>query len=192
MRKTLLLVVLSVIALSAVAAEPVPLATNIKFEARPELRKDAITLVVTPELSQLVIEKKMRLMRLSFPLGNAVAANTETALRSAFSKVRLARSLDEAESPLVLEAKAFEVNPKMPLTTFGTFTAKVKYTFVLHDTKKKTAREIVVEGDGGNKKNAGRVIWESGWKWTEAQQLAKATDLATMEALDVLVEEVTK
>lgn len=54
------------------------------------------------------------------------------------------------------------------------------------------SREIVVEGDGGNKKNAGRVIWESGWKWTEAQQLAKATDLATMEALDVLVEELSK
>ncbi|HEX6161689.1 MAG TPA: hypothetical protein VF111_16045 [Thermoanaerobaculia bacterium] len=192
MHKPLFLVLLCLITLSALAADPVPLATNIKFEARPQLRKEAITLVVSPELSQLVIDKKMRLMRLSFPLGNAVAANTESALRSMFSKVRLARSLEEAETPLTLEAKAFEVTPKMPLTTFGTFTSKVKYTFVLRDAKKKSEREIVVEGDGGNKKHAGRVIWESGWKWTEAQQLAKATDLATVDALDLLLEELAQ
>jgi hypothetical protein len=104
--------------------------------------------------------------------------------------VKLARTLDEVETNLSLEAKSLEVTPKMPLTTFGTFTSKVKYTFVLRDKKAKSEREITVEGDGGNKKNAGRVLWEAGWKWTEAQQLAKATDLATVEALDRLLTEV--
>ena len=131
-------------------------------------------------------------MRLDFPLGNAAATNTENALRSAFRKVRIARSADEVETNLSLEATALEVMPKMPMTTFGTFTSKVKYTFVLRDKKAKSEREIVVEGDGGNKKHAGRVIWESGWKWTEAQQLAKATDLATLDALDKLLEEITR
>lgn len=106
--------------------------------------------------------------------------------------MKLARSVDEVETALSLEAKAFEVEPKMPLTTFGTFTSKVKLTYVLRDAKAKTEREIVVSGDGGNKKNAGRVLWEAGWKWTEAQQLAKATDLATVDALDALLAELTK
>lgn len=176
----------------ALAADNVPLSTNLKFEPAGELSGEPITLVFSQELSHLTIQKKMRLMRLDFPLGNAVATNTETALRSAFKKVKLARTLDEAETNLVLEAKALEVAPKMPLTTFGTFTSKVKYTFALHDVKAKTQREIVVEADGGNKKHAGRVIWESGWKWTEAQQLAKATDIATLEALDQLLAEIKK
>lgn len=180
------------VAPAALAAEDVPLSTNLKFEAAAAANSEPITLVFSQELSHVVIQKKMRLMRLDFPLGNAVAANTESALRSAFQKVKLARSLDEAETNLVLEAKALEVAPKMPITTFGTFTSKVKYTFVLHDRKASSQKEIVVEGDGGNKKHAGRVIWESGWKWTEAQQLAKATDLATLDALDKLLEELAK
>lgn len=177
---------------SAFAADPVPLSTSIKFEPAATLKAEPITLVVNSELAHLVIQKKMRLMRLDFPLGNAVSTNTETALRSAYKKVKLARSLDEVETALSLEAKSFEVEPKMPMTTFGTFTSKVKFTFVLRNAKAKTEREIVVTGDGGNKKNAGRVIWESGWKWTEAQQLAKATDLATVDALDALLAELTK
>lgn len=177
---------------SAFAADPVPLSTSIKFEPAATLKAEPITLVVNSELAHLVIQKKMRLMRLDFPLGNAVATNTETALRSAYKKVKLARSFDEVETALSLEAKSFEVEPKMPMTTFGTFTSKVKFTFVLRNAKAKTEREIVVTGDGGNKKNAGRVIWESGWKWTEAQQLAKATDLATVDALDALLAELTK
>ncbi len=177
---------------SAFAADPVPLSTSIKFEPAATLKAEPITLVVNSELAHLVIQKKMRLMRLDFPLGNAVSTNTETALRSAYKKVKLARSLDEVETALSLEAKSFEVESKMPMTTFGTFTSKVKFTFVLRDSKAKTEREIVVTGDGGNKKNAGRVIWESGWKWTEAQQLAKATDLATVDALDALLAELTK
>lgn len=192
MSRILSLSLLLLVSVSAFAADPVPLSTGIKFEPVPTLKAEPITFVVSSELSHLVIPKKMRLMRLEFPLGNSIATNTETALRSAFKKVKLARSLDEVETALSLEAKAFEVEPKMPLTTFGTFTSKVKLTFVLRDTKAKTEREIVVTGDGGNKKNAGRVIWESGWKWTEAQQLAKATDLATVDALDALLAELAK
>lgn len=179
-------------ALPLAAADAVPLSTSIKFEPAAKKRTDAITLVVAPELAHLVIPKRMRLMRLEFPLGNAVAANAETALRSRFSKVKLARAADEVETNLSLEAKSFEVEPRMPMTTFGTFTSKVTFKFVLRDKKAKAEREIVVSGDGGNKKNAGRVLWESGWKWTEAQQLAKATDLATVDALDSLLAELEK
>ena len=92
----------------------------------------------------------------------------------------------------MLEAKSFEVQPKLPLTTFGTYTSKVKLTYVLRDRKKKSERELVVDGDGGNKKHAGRVLWDVGWKWTEAQQLAKATDLATLDALNKLLQEITQ
>jgi hypothetical protein len=191
MRKLMLLSLVLLVP-TVFAAEAVPLSTNLKFDDLSPKKTATITLVVSQDLSHLVIKKKMRLMRLEFPLGNAVATNTETALRSAFSKVRLARSLDEVDTNLSLEAKSFEVDPKMPMTTFGTFTSKVKYTFVLRDKKAKTEREIVVDGDGGNKKHAGRVIWESGWKWTEAQQLAKATDLATLDALDKLLAEIAK
>jgi hypothetical protein len=192
MSKILSLLLLSFLALPVLAADAVPLSTSIKFDPAATLRAEPITLVVNSELSHLVVNKKMRLMKLDFPLGNAVATNTETALRSAFKKVKLARTLDDVETNLSLEAKSFEVSPKMPMTTFGTFTSKVKFTFVLRDKKAKTEREIVVEGDGGNKKHAGRVLWESGWKWTEAQQLAKATDLATVDALDQLLAELAK
>lgn len=186
------LATLCLLAPAAFAADDVPLSTNLKFEPAEKLRSEPITLVFSQELSHLTIQKKMRLMRLDFPLGNAVATNTESALRSAFQKVRLERSVDDAETNLVLEAKGLEVFPKMPITTFGTFTSKVKYTFVLHDKKAKSEREIVLEAGGGNKKHAGRVIWESGWRWTEAQQLARATDLATIDALDQLLVEIAK
>ena len=192
MRNVLSLALLTFIATSVFAADAVPLSTSIKFEPVASLSTEPITLVVDSELSHLVVQKKMRLMKLDFPLGNAVSTNTETALRSAFKKVKLARTPDDVETNLSLEAKSFEVNPKMPMTTFGTFTSKVKFTFVLRDKKAKTEREIVVEGDGGNKKHAGRVLWEAGWKWTEAQQLAKATDLATVDALDQLLAELAK
>lgn len=192
MRTTIVLAILLLFATVASAADAVPLSTNLKFEKAPSQAKQPITLVVPTELSQLVIQKKMRLMRLDFPLGNAVAVNTENALRSAFPKVKLARSADEVETKLSLEAKSFEVAPKMPITTFGTFTSKVKYAYVLRNSADKSEREIVVEGDGGNKKHAGRVLWDSGWKWTEAQQLAKATDIATIDALDKLIEELTR
>ncbi|HEX8169992.1 MAG TPA: hypothetical protein VF824_05560 [Thermoanaerobaculia bacterium] len=179
-------------AAAAFGAQTVPLSTNLKFEKLPNARKDAITLLITPELSQLVVPKKMRLLRLEFPLGNAVAVNTENALRSAFGKVKIARSADDVETPLVLELTSMEVQPKLPLTTFGTYTSKVTLTYVLRDTKKHTERTITVHGDGGNKKNAGRVLWDTGWTWTEPQQLAKATDLATLDALDALLQDLTQ
>jgi hypothetical protein len=192
MRNVLSLVLLLFVSLPIFAADAVPLSTSIKFEPAATQNATPITFVVDSELSHLVVQKKMRLMKLDFPLGNAVSTNAESALRSAFKKVKIERSLADVETPLSLEAKSFEVSPKMPMTTFGTFTSKVKFTFVLRDHKKKTEREIVVEGDGGNKKHAGRVLWESGWKWTEAQQLAKATDLATVDALDQLLAELAK
>ena len=192
MRNVVSLVLLTFFTTSVFAADAVPLSTSIKFEPVASLSAEPITLVVDSELSHLVVQKKMRLMKLDFPLGNAVSTNTETALRAAFKKVKLARTPDDVETNLSLEAKSFEVAPKMPMTTFGTFTSKVKFTFVLRDKKAKTEREIVVEGDGGNKKHAGRVLWEAGWKWTEAQQLAKATDLATVDALDQLLAELAK
>jgi hypothetical protein len=183
---------LLVVAPSLFAADIVPLSTSIKFETAAARASEPITLLVSPELSQLVIPKKLRFLRLQFPIGNAVAVNTETALRSAFTRVRLARSADDVETNRVLELKSVEVDPKLPLTTFGTYKSNVKLTYVLRDARKKTEREIVVTGDGGNKKSAGRVLWDSGWKWTEAQQLAKATDLAELDALDKLLEELAK
>ena len=64
----------------------------------------------------------------------------------------------------------------------------MKFVFVLRDVKTGSEREIVVEGDGEDQKNAARVVWDIGWTWTEPQQLAKATDLATIAALDKLLE----
>ncbi|HEX2061459.1 MAG TPA: hypothetical protein VHK90_12030, partial [Thermoanaerobaculia bacterium] len=90
MRKILLLVLVLLVP-TAFAADIVPLSTNLKFDALETKKAEPITLVVSQELAHLVIQKKMRLMRLEFPLGNAVATNTETALRSAFQKVKLAR-----------------------------------------------------------------------------------------------------
>lgn len=186
------LLALVLLATAAFAADTVPLSTNLTFDPAGKRSTQAVTLLVPAELSQAVIRKKLRLLRLDFPLGNAVAVNTENALRSAFAKVRLARAAEDVETDLVLEARAFEVEPKLPLTTFGTYTSRVKLTYVLRDLKKKSEREIVVDGDGGNKKHAGRVIWDAGWKWTEAQQLAKATDLATLDALDKLLQDLTR
>lgn len=183
---------LVLLATAAFAADTVPLSTSLEFEPAEKRSTQAITLLVPAELSQMVIQKKLRLLRLEFPIGNAVAVNTENALRSTFTKVRLARAAEDVDTDLVLEARSFEVEPKLPLTTFGTYTSKVKLTYVLRDLKKKTEREIVVDGDGGNKKHAGRVIWDAGWKWTEAQQLAKATDVATLDALDKLLQSLSE
>jgi hypothetical protein len=69
MRKLILLLTLLMTTASLFAADAVPLSTSIKFDPQPKLRSEPITLVFSSELSHLSIQKKMRLMRLEFPLG---------------------------------------------------------------------------------------------------------------------------
>lgn len=172
---------------AAVAADSVPLKTDLPFDKAAAVREEPITLVVSNELAHETISKKMRFARFEFPLGNSAASNTEQALRSAFEKVRLARSAEDADTNLQLELTALEVTPKFPATTFGTFTSKVKLTYVFRDQENGIEKEIVVNGDGGNKKHAGMVLWDAGWKNTEAQQFGRATDIAMLDALEQLL-----
>lgn len=188
--KALIAVLTLAVATTLHAAHDVPLKTNLPFEKAPKLRSTPITLVVSQEIAQYEFQKKMRFMRFTFPIGNSLAANTENALRAKFEKVKLARSLAEAETNVTLEPKTPEVMPKFPVTTFGTYMSAVKLTFVLRDKKAGTEREITVEGDGGNRKHAGLVLWESGWRNTEAQQFGRATDIAMIDALTKLNEEI--
>lgn len=168
-------------------AAQVPIKTDLPFEKAAKLRATPITLVVPQEIAQMKFDKRMRLMRVTIPIGTSIAANTENALRANFAKVKLSRTLAEAETKATLEVKSGEVMPKLPKTTFGTYSSAVKLTFVYRDSIAKEEREITVTGDGGNRKHAGRVLWESGWKSTDAQQLGRATDIAMLDALDQLI-----
>jgi len=166
----------------------VPLKSDLPFDKSSTMSKKSITLVIPEDLASLVIKKKMRLFWFDFAIGESVASNAQRALESRFATVKRASSATGAKTDLILEAKSYEVMPKFPMTTFGTYESKVKLTFLLR-AKAQAERTIVLDGDGGNRKNANLVLWDSGWNNTDKQQLGKATDLAVLDALSQLLDQ---